>query len=480
MAAVLGVAGIVAVVKLARTPVPTVNPVPAASPDVDDVPQPSLGQPSTWSPNDSRECIACHAEIVASYARSGMSQTWRAVAAGVAPGVRGTADVVDHAAGYRYHIRATDAGIEQIESRADRPSHQLRRHATYLIGSGKHATAAVTTENGYLTQMPAAWFRHDQAWRMNPGFELHNHRFDRPITPGCLSCHGATAVHQSPTANRYDAPVGAGITCQRCHGQTESHVVYWSAADAATGGGVSTATDDPAAVPSPSLAATVEMSPGAANDVCLQCHLQGDATVYASTEVPLQLPPGERLLDDRHDFLVDSGDATRLGVASHGARMLRSRCYTASDGALTCTLCHDPHRPTADFSAAHYNSKCATCHLPESCDRRREETPDGDSNCVACHMPQRSSLEGIHLVFTDHAILRERPAQEVIDRSATTLLSNASNVQLVSAWPTVRPDHATLGAAYVMLHETMGPQRPSLELRFGHISCTLFLQRRIR
>jgi tetratricopeptide (TPR) repeat protein len=38
-----------------------------------------------------------------------------------------------------------------------------------------------------------------------------------------------------------------------------------------------------------------------------------------------------------------------------------------------------------------------------------------------------------------------------------------AQIELVSAWPGARPDAAALGAAYVLVHETMGPQEPSLE-----------------
>jgi tetratricopeptide (TPR) repeat protein len=38
-----------------------------------------------------------------------------------------------------------------------------------------------------------------------------------------------------------------------------------------------------------------------------------------------------------------------------------------------------------------------------------------------------------------------------------------AKVELISAWPSEIPQPAALGAAYVLLHETMGPQEPALK-----------------
>jgi tetratricopeptide (TPR) repeat protein len=194
---------------------------------------------------------------------------------------------------------------------------------------------------------------------------------------------------------------------------------------------------------------------GRANDVCLQCHLQGDVTVPLGASSPLDFEAGQRLLDRRQDFLID-GEPELLGVASHGARMLQSRCFTASEGKLTCIHCHDPHRPASDFSVGEYDRKCLACHASEDCNRETDRAESG--GCVQCHMARRPTREGLHLVFTDHAMLR-RPhplAQQ------PSLLAADSEVELISAWPNENPGPAALGAAYVLLHETMGPQAPSL------------------
>jgi Flp pilus assembly protein TadD len=396
--------------------------------------------------NVGSQCADCHAEIVRHYARSGMSHSWRRVTPALAAAMRSSRNVVDRVSGYRYE--AVDRGGElwQIETCSDEPMHRVERRAEYLVGSGNHAVAWVAAENGFLTELPIGWFA-GAGWRMNPGYELKNHRFSRPIISGCVACHATTAVHDSPAANRFQSPIANGIDCSRCHGDAQEHMAFWKS---------------PGAEQAPLAAQLVDpgqLAPDRANDVCLQCHLQGDVTVPLGHSSPFDFRAGQRLRDQRHDFLV-AGQPESLGVASHGARMLQSRCYAASERKLTCIHCHDPHRPAADFDAAHYDAKCLACHQPQACNRPvADERQPSASGCLKCHMPQRPTREGIHLVFTDHAIRR---LPTVTDATPPQVLAPNSPVELTSAWPATKPNAATLGAAYVLLHETMGPQLPSL------------------
>ncbi len=421
---------------------------------------------------DPQVCAGCHADAVADYHRNGMSHSWQAVRLPLLGESTGNAYVPDALTGYRYQVVVEDDDVWQEETRTDDPEHRLRRKAHYLVGSGNHAQAMVAADNGYLTQMPVAWFHDTHSWQLNPGFELQNHRFDRPITAGCVGCHGTTARHEAPVPNRFSLPIERGIGCRRCHGNAARHVAFHTAdgaqaaeeaseeagkSDRERKSGEAAAADAVAADPA-GLVHPARLPPAAANDVCLQCHLQGDVTVYRQGTGPFDFQAGDRLRDHRHDFLIDWGKPASLGVASHGARMLQSRCYIASEGRLTCVMCHDSHKPSHDVAPGHYDRMCASCHTSESCARIRPSEPAGDAAaCVECHMPQRPTREGIHLVFTDHAILRN-PSPAVSEGDASDVLRPNSDVTLVSPWPESEASEAWLGAAYVLLHESMGPQ----------------------
>lgn len=394
-------------------------------------------------------CVDCHAEIVQHYATSGMSRSWRRVTSDATATVKPASQVPDSLSGYRYEVAVRSGVLWQIESHPNDPSHRVERLADYQVGSGKHATAWLSAQNGFLHQLPVGWFGPEALWRMNPGYELKNHRFDRPIPAACVGCHATEAIHEQPTANRFTMPIADGIDCSRCHGDATEHVTYWKSSGRS-----------PSEVPQFARLVNLRaLTSERVNDVCMQCHLQGDVVVPRGSSSPFDFHPGQRLTDHRHDFLL-AGQSDTLGVASHGARMLQSRCYSASGGALTCIHCHDPHRPTSDFRAAHYDAKCASCHQPEACSRPQTATAEPASKgCVSCHMPQRSTREGIHLVFTDHAIRRQ---QASLSNQSPLVLPPNAHVELVSAWPGIQPEPAAVGAAYAVLHETMGPQQPAL------------------
>lgn len=393
-------------------------------------------------------CVECHAEIVRQYATSGMSRSWRAVSPQLAAGIKESPVVSDHVSGYRYVVSAERETVKQIETHAHDPQHRAVRQADFVVGSGNHAIALVNADHGYLTELPVGWFAAARDWRMNPGYELKNQRFSRPVVRGCVACHATSAVHDAPAANHFELPIAAGIDCSRCHGAAERHVAFWKAANV----------EKPP--PEAKLVQPARLSPALANDICLQCHLQGDITVEREGHSPLDFRPGQRLLDQRHDLLI-AGQTETLGIASHGARMLQSRCYIASDGQLTCIHCHNAHLPAPALSRESYDAKCASCHKSDACNRPTAASTKGNStSCIGCHMPQRSTREGIHLVFTDHAIPR---LPRAAGSSQPPLLKPDSDVKLVSTWPEEAVDDATLGAAHVILHETMGPQMRSLE-----------------
>jgi hypothetical protein len=102
--------------------------------------------------------------------------------------------------------------------------------------------------------------------------------------------------------------------------------------------------------------------------------------------------------------------------------MTWSRCYTESDGKLSCITCHDPHR-NRETSAAANEAKCLSCHSPSPSGRRpgpeRRTGPapgsqalpaaktscpvDPSRGCIGCHMP-KTWREETHSFKTDHFI----------------------------------------------------------------------------
>jgi Flp pilus assembly protein TadD len=323
----------------------------------------------------------------------------------------------------------------------------LRVRADYRIGSGAHAAAFASRDHEQLRLLPVAFFAAENRWRMSPGYEAENVRFSRPVTEACIACHASDAKLREPAMNIYEGEIADGISCRRCHGPALEHVRRMRAGD-----------DGAPPRDAQDLVNPARLVAQRANDVCLQCHLQGIVSMHPAGRGPFTFRPGDTLSDHRVDFLVDTDKPESFGVASHGSRMMESRCYQATGGELTCILCHDPHRPVSDFPAASFDAKCLTCHSRLPDDREHQAA----AGCTGCHMPQRSTREGQHLVFTDHWI-RRRP--EAFAPEPPVLRPGVA-LRFVSTEGKER-EHAKLGAALVWLHEAIGPQPELLERGVG-------------
>jgi predicted CXXCH cytochrome family protein len=146
----------------------------------------------------------------------------------------------------------------------------------------------------------------------------------------------------------------------------------------------------------------------------MQCHLQPasggvPSLIRRFNRGPFSFVPGEPLAN----FLLIFDHAPGAGhddefeiVNSSAYRLRKSQCFLKSNGGMTCTTCHDPHK--ANFGAQalrHYSDVCRQCHGSVS----RENHPVAVSECVSCHMQKRRTEDVVHVVMTDHWIQR-RPA----------------------------------------------------------------------
>ena len=154
-----------------------------------------------------------------------------------------------------------------------------------------------------------------------------------------------------------------GVSCERCHGSGIAHV------EAQSAGG------DPGSIFHPG-----RLSPADQVVFCGQCHRQ-----------PTDFEPREILARDP------------LLARHAGASLMMSACFreTAPAEAITCTECHDPHRPEP-AGPARTRAVCSRCH--EDVPSLHPQTVvTADSDCAGCHLPTES--EAFHgTPFTDHWI----------------------------------------------------------------------------
>jgi predicted CXXCH cytochrome family protein len=414
-------------------------------------------------------CSACHADIAARYAQTGMARSFGAVRPDADPALARGATFRHTASAETFSVK-TDGGAVRMERHETNPAGEainiFQAAVDYWFGSGLHArTYASRTAGGELIELPLSRYAEKGGyWAMSPGYDSAAHAgFTRKLTYRCLFCHSAypsmpAGADRMDNGTRFPAKLPGGIDCQRCHGPGLAHAKAAAAAQPAH--------ELKALIVNP---ATL---PGERRDeVCLQCHLEP-----TSLTLPSYLPvfgrgvfsyrPGEPLANyiRYFDHAPGTGHDGKFEFASAPWRLRQSQCFLASQGTLTCTTCHDPHEPEKARSVARANTACVNCH------RERNTPHTASGNCVSCHMPERRPSDAIHAVITDHLI--RRPSAKIADPAVESNSSNtpAYRGEVIPYYPVVDDlytaiaqvkDRANLNAGIVRLKKAIAEERPA-------------------
>ncbi len=357
-------------------------------------------------------CGGCHQEIADTYARTAMARSF-----GV---IRATTDFPELKGGYFHHPASEESFT--VYSQNGKPhlrrqqigfdgsvSNTLATTIDYWFGSGNHARSYISrTKSEKLVELPITWYRENGGyWAMSPGYDRPDHAgFSRTISYRCMFCHNGYPAIEADSlegATVFPTHLPEGIDCQRCHGPGQNHVN--AVRQRLSLEVVRSAIVNPA-----------RLSPDRRMEVCMQCHLE-----TTSLKLPANLlrfgrgvfsfRPGEPLEDYllHFDRAPGSGFEPRFEFDSAAYRLRMSSCYTANNGALICTTCHNPHEPSNSPAALRrYAEVCQSCHraIVEKMVAAGRHT--GSRNCTSCHMQKRRPDDAIHATVTDHYI-RKRP-----------------------------------------------------------------------
>jgi Flp pilus assembly protein TadD len=353
-------------------------------------------------------CASCHASIYQTY-----TQTAHAHASGAARDNL-VAGQFTHAKSHIQYGVYSQAGKAWMSfARAGDPLVQGRRELQYYIGQGRRGTTYLFSVDGYFFEAPINLYTSGHVWDMAPAYgEVREAPMNLPVLTSCMDCHvSGVRPPIEGTENRYSAPLFqfAGVTCERCHGPAENHV---------KGG----------AIVNPAKLATEER-----DQVCMQCHLEGDAAIRRAGKDLYQYRPGEDLSDYvRYYVLTDSGKPEHR-AASQFEGLAQSMCKKKSGDAMSCMSCHDPHRAIApDERVVFYRAKCLACHGAHFGEMHHKAQPD----CTQCHMPASASTDIAHTEVTDHSIPRRPNAGMQLENADRTSLP-----QLVTFPHSKGPDH---------------------------------------
>ena len=362
----------------------------------------------------SQSCTECHAAIAERYRSHPMSRSLIPVRE-LPDRDSQPAEVVISPPGHRrYRVRREAERMWHDEYLPDANGQMVYDQSfevQYALGSGTRGRSFLAERGERLFASPINWYAKNGEWGLAPGYapEFHK-RFERETGDGCLVCHAGLVNFDRERPNVYQSPIfhESSIGCERCHGPGGKHIRFHQQQAALV---------DPAQKPSwepvDSMVNPAKLKPAEREDVCNQCHLQGQSQQLRYGRSAFDFRPGMRLDDVWLIFI--SGDRVvadgRTRAVSQVEQMRSSVCFAKSNSRMGCLSCHDAHSvPTKSERADFYRQRCLTCHANSDCQLLESERASGpqQNSCVDCHMPSLGAADVPHTSQTDHRILRRQ------------------------------------------------------------------------
>jgi tetratricopeptide (TPR) repeat protein len=353
----------------------------------------------------------------------------------------------------KFEVHATEGKLVQSEYQLGSNGREIfrdTREIEWIIGAGENGFGGLVRNDDYVFQAPLSYYSKAQRWELSPGYELGNAGFNRPIPPGCISCHSGRPNALPEGTGHFGSPPFSelAIGCENCHGAGLAHVL-------ATQMGPQTYEGHDGSIVNPA-----SLTPALANDICVSCHQTGDVRVLKPGKDYQSFRPGSPLDDTISILLVPPKRQSppQQDLLEHYYSMTLSKCYRGSKERLTCTSCHDPHvEPSRQEAPAYFRKKCLACHVEKSCSLalqvRDQQQPADD--CAGCHMMKRDVREISHSSITNHRILArpDEPFPDISFQQTTPTLPDLIHLNPAPGKSGLPPPALTLLEAYGELVE---------------------------
>ena len=318
-----------------------------------------------------RSCEACHREIVTTFLETAH---FRTSADASAQSIKG-----DFAAGHNV-LRTGSKGISFRMERRDNAFYQTAvdsarawtrtERIDLVIGSARRGQSYLYWRGGLLFELPVSYLVGIERWINSPGYVDGQIDFARLIVPHCLECHSTSfPLRTAGGGTWYARNYVLGISCEKCHGDGRAHVRYQASHPTETSGRY--------------ILNAARFSRNRRVDNCALCH-SGERDLKAP---PFSYRPGEKL----DDYFARPARATAAVPDVHGNQvslLQRSKCFRSSPD-MSCSTCHDVHRPQRDVAA--FVQKCLGCHETSRHPMAAEIGGRLMTACIDCHMPNRKS-----------------------------------------------------------------------------------------
>jgi hypothetical protein len=328
-------------------------------------------QASSGPEPGSSACRACHEKIVDSFVRTAHFKTSTQADSQSIKGSFAAGRAVLRTARPDVWFKMENAGGVFYQTGFDESQRRSRTERFDLvIGSGRVGQSYVYWKDGYIFELPVSYLTGVDGWINSPGYHDGTVDFGRVITARCLECH---STYFTPVADRstlrYAGDYMLGISCAKCHGGGREHVAYQSSRPAATAGKF--------------ILNPARFSRDRKLDNCALCHSGGRQPTAPS----FTYRPGEKL----DEYLAPAANQTDSMPDVHGNQvglLRRSKCFRSSKD-MSCSTCHDVHRPQRDLTEL--AQKCLGCHQAGKHPRAQEIGARMITDCIDCHMPNQAS-----------------------------------------------------------------------------------------
>ena len=317
-------------------------------------------------------CRECHPGEYAAHSLSGHNRTLRPAGSGPLGRLldgQHVSDPEEPAVEWVYRLRDGRLFVTRTERGNSGPLIPI----DFAVGSGQHATTFVSLLRGGEAgkrsgvEHRLTYFAHSKSLALTPGqhkfSKLGQSRYGYVLTPeliqDCINCHSTRTSARDPKGLDLETMI-PNVSCERCHGPGRSHLE-------------NTRTSRPAErlglLLGPEGDALAEVR------ACGSCH-----------RLPHQFPPSE----------IRPDNVVIARFPSVG--LMQSKCFNASQGALRCSTCHDPHARVSHDQIM-YRDVCLSCHRAAP---QQTCSVSPKSGCIDCHMPKRKVGRGLE--FSDHWI----------------------------------------------------------------------------